>query len=90
MTHAGFLFAEEGSLLEVSPIHGGVRRTPSAVFARAQRDILRPPMTAEDAGDIAQVHDSDACHDNRDCRLGRSELGSIPATVTASASGSAY
>ncbi len=38
-----------------SPVHCGMRRSPSAVFARAQRDIHRPAMTPEEAGDIAQV-----------------------------------
>ncbi len=48
----------ESSLLEMSfnsPVHCGMRRSPSAVFARAQRDIHRPAMTPEEAGDIAQV-----------------------------------
>ena len=66
-----FLFAfmsgypPESSLLEMSfnsPVHSGMRRSRSTVFARAQRDIHRPPLSPEEAGDIAQVRSTSLSH----------------------------
>lgn len=58
VTSPGAIGCEGSSLLDMSfnsPLCSGMRRSPSAVFARAQRHMHRPPLTPEEAGDIAQV-----------------------------------
>lgn len=57
VTSPGAIGCEGSSLLDMSfnsPLCSGMRRSPSAVFARAQRHMHRPPLTPEEAGDIAQ------------------------------------